>query len=227
MERQKITVSVLDDNVFFALGLIGVLEHCFALGSEIVVLDAKNAWRADYVFITIAVGKLLVFTKKTTTILLDGNRVLFNDCTARNSLFYFSGHVATREKADFLYVALRHILQGHYDVKKIHRDDFPEWQVLSPRESQVMECLARARRIKEIAGELNITTKTVGQHKKNAMRKLGIKRHHELCRWLRHYKLFIGEGKPREHSYDKAELFLQSVGFPVPFGAESNAVERV
>lgn len=53
---------------------------------------------------------------------------------------------------------------------------------LSPRELQVMKCLAQGRSVTEIAAELLISDKTVSTHKMRLMRKMNLRSNAELVR---------------------------------------------
>jgi DNA-binding NarL/FixJ family response regulator len=55
--------------------------------------------------------------------------------------------------------------------------------ILSDRESQVLQLVAEGRSTKEIAGELNITSKTVDTHRQHIMDKLGIRTIAELTKY--------------------------------------------
>jgi DNA-binding NarL/FixJ family response regulator len=59
--------------------------------------------------------------------------------------------------------------------KSIYEDRFVIKQKLTPREQEVLELITEAKNNKEIAKELFISDQTVGVHRKNIMRKLGVK----------------------------------------------------
>jgi DNA-binding NarL/FixJ family response regulator len=54
---------------------------------------------------------------------------------------------------------------------------------LSPREREVLACVARGHTNREIAEELFISPRTVENHVRNTMAKLHLERRHELIRW--------------------------------------------
>lgn len=60
---------------------------------------------------------------------------------------------------------------------------------LSEREFEIMLLLARGRSVKEIAGELFISEKTVGTHRAKIMNKMGIKKNSELIIYAMNNKL--------------------------------------
>src|SRR4051794_36619105 len=63
------------------------------------------------------------------------------------------------------------------------RRDGGEFDVLTPRELQVLKLIAEARTSKEIAQELVISVKTVERHRQNILEKLGMSDRVELTRY--------------------------------------------
>ncbi len=59
--------------------------------------------------------------------------------------------------------------------KSLYEDRFLIRQKLTRREQEVLELIAQAKNNKEIADELFISDQTVGVHRKNIMRKLGVR----------------------------------------------------
>jgi len=59
--------------------------------------------------------------------------------------------------------------------KSIYEDRFVIKQKLTKREHEVLELITQAKNNKEIAKELFISDQTVGVHRKNIMRKLGVR----------------------------------------------------
>jgi DNA-binding NarL/FixJ family response regulator len=65
----------------------------------------------------------------------------------------------------------------------------PELDLLTPREREVMQHLARGYTYKEIARRLEISVKTVETHTSAVLRKLQLSSRHELARWASERKL--------------------------------------
>ena len=63
------------------------------------------------------------------------------------------------------------------------RRDEPAFEILTPRELQVLKLIAEARSSKEIAAELVISVKTVERHRQNILDKLGMSDRVELTRY--------------------------------------------
>jgi DNA-binding NarL/FixJ family response regulator len=60
-------------------------------------------------------------------------------------------------------------------IKSGYEDRFVIKQKLTTREHEVLELITQAKNNKEIAKELFISDQTVGVHRKNIMRKLGVR----------------------------------------------------
>jgi DNA-binding NarL/FixJ family response regulator len=65
----------------------------------------------------------------------------------------------------------------------------PELDLLTPREREVLQHLARGYMYKEIAAQLGISAKTVEAHVSAVLRKLQLSSRHELSRWAAHRRL--------------------------------------
>ena len=65
----------------------------------------------------------------------------------------------------------------------------PELDLLTPREREVMQHLARGYTYKEIARRLDISIKTVETHTSAVLRKLQLSSRHELARWATERRL--------------------------------------
>lgn len=68
----------------------------------------------------------------------------------------------------------------------------PELDLLTPREREVLQHIARGYMYKEIAAQLGISAKTVEAHVSAVLRKLQLSSRHELSRWASQRRL-VGE----------------------------------
>ena len=59
----------------------------------------------------------------------------------------------------------------------------PEFDLLTTREREVLQLIARGYRYKEIAARLHLSVKTVESHVSAVLRKLQLSSRHELTRW--------------------------------------------
>jgi DNA-binding NarL/FixJ family response regulator len=70
-----------------------------------------------------------------------------------------------------------------------HAQVDPELDLLTPREREVLQHIARGFMYKEIAARLGISPKTVEAHVSAVLRKLQLSSRHELSRWAVHRRL--------------------------------------
>lgn len=61
--------------------------------------------------------------------------------------------------------------------------NFTDRDILTPRERETLQLLAEGRKTREIAGDLNVSVKTVETHRKNIMDKLDVRSIAELTRY--------------------------------------------
>jgi len=74
------------------------------------------------------------------------------------------------------------------------READAELDVLTPREREVLQHIARGYMYKEIAHRLSISAKTVEAHVSSVLRKLQLSSRHELSRWATERKLLDETG---------------------------------
>jgi len=108
-----------------------------------------------------------------------------------------SGYVLKDSPAPQLAAAVRDVNRGgsYLSPKMLSQlvDDFrsrvksnirtPRFSTLTPREREVLKLLAEGNSVKEIAGDLNLSVKTVEAHKFNLMRKLDIHNKAQLVQY--------------------------------------------
>jgi len=87
----------------------------------------------------------------------------------------------TMRGQSFLYPsAVTTIMRDYLERDASHREEF---EILTPRELQVLKLIAEAHTSKEIAAELVISVKTVERHRQNILDKLGMSDRVELTRY--------------------------------------------
>ena len=106
-----------------------------------------------------------------------------------------SGYVLKSDADHDLVDACRRTMQGHSflypsavaslvrDYVDRGRSGLDEFEILTPRELQVLKLIAEAHTSKEIAAELVISIKTVERHRQNILDKLGMSDRVELTRY--------------------------------------------
>lgn len=161
------TIAIVTPCVAAAIGLRHILQSYFDTEAEVFgnarSLLAARPERFDAYFVTpeacIAAIDLLMPRKAKVALLLDGN-------TAANNLFASIDISSTEEE-----------LIDAIDtcIEKIGKTVAPAPGELTPRETDVLRCIARGMINKEIADSLNISINTVLTHRKNITAKLGIK----------------------------------------------------
>lgn len=77
---------------------------------------------------------------------------------------------------------------------EFHRGgDRPRHELLSDRELQVFQLTATGKSVKEIAGELSLSGKTISTFRSRVFEKLGVKNDVELVRYAQEHRLMPGE----------------------------------
>jgi two-component system, NarL family, response regulator NreC len=108
-----------------------------------------------------------------------------------------SGYVLKDSPAAQLVTAVRDVYRGgsYLSPRMLSQlvDDFrsrvksanrlPRFATLTPREKEVLKMLAEGNSVKEVAGQLNLSVKTVEAHKFNLMRKLDIHNKAQLVQY--------------------------------------------
>jgi DNA-binding NarL/FixJ family response regulator len=83
-----------------------------------------------------------------------------------------------------------------YARKAISAPSAEAYEQLTAREREVLRHTADGRSCTEIAGRLFISSRTVENHRANAMRKLGVRNQKELVRYATQLQALVGELEP-------------------------------
>ncbi len=108
---------------------------------------------------------------------------------------FFEGLLEVMEGNTFLGKGLRITPANNFGGIKLDRkpssyeDRFLIKQKLTSREHEVLELITQAKNNKEIAKELYISDQTVGVHRKNIMRKLGVRNTINLIKFAMEHQL--------------------------------------
>ena len=104
-----------------------------------------------------------------------------------------SGYLLKRSAASELITAIREVMQGRSYVTPLvteglvgsllHVHERSSAHELTPRQREILQLLAEGRSMKEVAGVLNVTPKTVAFHKYRMMEQLKVKSTAELIRY--------------------------------------------
>jgi DNA-binding NarL/FixJ family response regulator len=201
--KRRTKVLLADDHAMVAEGLATLLKNDFELvgtvnnGSELI--DRARQFKPDVIVADIAMpvmGGLEALRRLKTT--KSGAKIIFLTMHADAQLATealragASGYVLKNSAGEELITAIEEVVQGRtYLTPLITKDVIsnltertPEQEArLTPRQREVLRLIAAGRRMKEIAFELGLSTRTVETHKYEMMRALGAESTAELVRY--------------------------------------------
>ena len=193
-----IKIALFDENRYFSAGWQEALAlHFSTYGKRTLLLDAQQVHEADLVFCYFPPGVQSCFCH------------FFEAQTAGRKTLYFS--LRTPEGRHKRTVGTRCSLEAgviYHDTPLVsalyqvsaeleRRGKWPgrpgcgmncvcQHRGLTLREQEIMRCMTREMGVTQIARMLDISVKTVSNHKMSVMRKMGFRRNAELYGWLRH-----------------------------------------
>ncbi|HEX7333878.1 MAG TPA: response regulator transcription factor [Pyrinomonadaceae bacterium] len=199
MKRTRLLIA--DDHVMFAQGLESLLGDEFDLlgtagnGEELV--EATLRLRPDVILVDISMPVLNGFDA-VRRIRAGGiaTKVIFltmhDDATLLAEAFRCgaSGYILKQAAGEELANAIREVAHGNNYVSPLITDlpDEPlpiqtQKTTITPRQREVLELIGRGLTMKEIASQLNISTRTAESHKYEMMQALGVDSTAELIRY--------------------------------------------
>ena len=198
---KRIRLLIADDHVMFAQGLESLLREEFELvgaagnGEELVEMTLRL--EPDVVLVDISMPVMNGFDavrgiRKSSS----EARIIFltmhDDATLLSEAFRCgaSGYVLKQAAGEELVNAIREVAQGNNYVSPL-LTDLPDQPVMlrtqkttiTPRQREVLELISRGLTMKEIASQLNISTRTAESHKYEMMQTLGVETTAELIRY--------------------------------------------
>ncbi len=108
------------------------------------------------------------------------------------------GYVTKNVEKKTLVQAIHTIIKGEYYISENLPDEIQAWfdnepiateQILTRREKEILQLIAKGRTSLEIAKQLKISRFTIDTHRKNIHKKLGIKSNTGLVNYALKYKL--------------------------------------
>jgi DNA-binding NarL/FixJ family response regulator len=198
---KRIRLVLADDHVMFAQGIESLLQDEFELlgraenGQELV--DATLRWRPDIILVDIsmpvlngfdAVRKIKEHDYVPKIIFL----TMHDDATLLAEAFRCgaSGYILKQAAGEDLVTAIREVAEGRNYVSPLVTNRPAEPFVdrtlkttITPRQREVLELIGRGLTMKEIAAQLNISTRTAESHKYEMMQALGVETTMELIRY--------------------------------------------
>lgn len=190
--KKIITVSILDTNRFFALGIQHIVVAYFQLrGQKVFFVSAENAARADVVFWAThrdypaqlcqlklpATARMPVFIIVRTE---KEQKTLGHFCVCEH------GSLWRRARPHVLLTLLNKELEARKTpvVLMTSSSCCPDVS-LTAREQQVMKYMKWEMAPVSLSHYLKISPKSISAYKRSVMRKLGFERNEELYHWLR------------------------------------------
>ncbi|MEN3329765.1 MAG: hypothetical protein V7638_4572 [Acidobacteriota bacterium] len=199
MTRTRLVVA--DDHVMFAQGLESLLRDEFELlgtarnGEELV--EATMRLAPDVILVDISMPVLNGFDAvRRITEKGSAAKIIFltmhDDATLLAEAFRCgaSGYVLKQAAGEELVTAIREVAEGKTYVSPLVTNRPAELLTLqtqkttiTPRQREVLELISRGLTMKEIASQLNISTRTAESHKYEMMQTLGVETTAELIRY--------------------------------------------
>ncbi len=206
----KIRILLADDHTLFRQGVKTLLtaeadmEVVGEASDGISAADRAADLKPDVVLMDIGMpGPSSFETTRSIKRNRPETRVLFltmyddEDYLVESMQVGASGYVLKDSPATQLVAAVRDVCRGgsYLSPRMLSQlvDDFrtrvkttdrmPRFATLTPREKEVLKMLAEGNSVKEVAGQLNLSVKTVEAHKFNLMRKLDIHNKAQLVQY--------------------------------------------
>jgi DNA-binding NarL/FixJ family response regulator len=196
----RIRLLIADDHVMFAQGLESLLRDEFDLlgtaenGEELI--EATLRLSPDVILVDISMPLLNGFDA-VRRIRESGSetRIIFltmhDDATLLSEAFRCgaSGYILKQSAGEELVNAIREVAQGNNYVSPLVNDLpevltlHPQKTTITPRQREVLELISRGLTMKEIASQLNISTRTAESHKYEMMQTLRVQTTAELIRY--------------------------------------------
>jgi DNA-binding NarL/FixJ family response regulator len=199
MKRTRLLVA--DDHVMFAQGLESLLRDEFQLlgtagnGEELV--EATKRLQPDVILVDISMPVLNGFDAvRQITESGTNAKIIFltmhDDATLVSEAFRCgaSGYILKHAAGEELVNAIREVAQGNNYVSPLVTNLPAESSMvhtqkttITPRQREVLKLISRGLTMKEIASELNISTRTAETHKYEMMQTLGVETTADLIRY--------------------------------------------
>jgi DNA-binding NarL/FixJ family response regulator len=197
----RVRLLIADDHVMFAQGLESLLREEFELlgtagnGEELV--EATLRLNPDVILVDISMPLLNGFDAvRRIRESGSGTRIIFltmhDDATLLSEAFHCgaSGYILKQAAGEELVNAIREVADGKNYVSPLLSGlptelltFHPQKTTITPRQREVLELISRGLTMKEIASQLNISTRTAESHKYEMMQSLGVQTTAELIRY--------------------------------------------
>lgn len=196
------TILIADDHKMFAQGLAGLLEDEFDLVGSVengqALLDEALRLKPDLIIVDISMPVLngLDAVRRLSQNNI-GSKVVFLTMHADTRLLREAfqcggvGYVLKQSAGEELLFALRQVMSGQIYMspsieKEVNTETTPDEKQhfnLTPRQREVLQLLCSGYTMKEIANQLNISTRTAETYKYQIMEGLGVESTAELIQY--------------------------------------------
>lgn len=173
--------------------VVGAVENGRAL------LDSARELRPDVVVVDISMPLLNgLDAGRQLKQMLPGARLIFltmdedPDLVAEALRIGASGYLLKNSAASELVLAIREAMDGKTYVTPRAAERMGHARLgdgLTPRQREVLQLLAEGHSMKEVAGILNVTPRTVAFHKYRLMEELGLKTNADLVQYAVRHKI--------------------------------------
>jgi DNA-binding NarL/FixJ family response regulator len=197
--EKKIRLGIFDDHAFFVKGLTDFLDKHKDLISVLFIahtredllkqleLQLPDVMLMDVLAPDVTGLELYVETlKKHKTLRILSYTSLRSVILVENLLeLGVKGYVNKNQPPEDLLQGIRDVGAGLITVPHIYKDLIPEGQrtvknIFTEREFEIMQLLAKGDKAEKIAGELNVSLRTIENLKATLFKKLGVKSAAEL-----------------------------------------------
>jgi DNA-binding NarL/FixJ family response regulator len=206
------TVLLADDHAIVTDGLSRILKEAAfdvvgAVRDGELLLDAARRLRPDVIITDLAMPRLsgLEVLSRLKRERLESKVILLTmhhdaEVAADAIRAGASGFLLKESAGDELIAAVRHVLDGGvYITPAVTKDVMTRMAGLSkstepqltPRQRDILRLIVKGQRMKEIAANLGLSTRTVEGHKYEMMETLGVTSTAELVRYALDRRLFL------------------------------------
>jgi DNA-binding NarL/FixJ family response regulator len=206
------TVLLADDHAIVTDGLSRILKEAAfdvvgAVRDGELLLDAARRLRPDVIITDLAMPRLsgLEVLSRLKRERLESKVILLTmhhdaEVAADAIRAGASGFLLKESAGDELIAAVRHVLDGRvYITPAVTKDVMtrmagsskPTEPQLTPRQRDILRLIVKGQRMKEIAANLGLSTRTVEGHKYEMMETLGVTSTAELVRYALDRRLFL------------------------------------
>ncbi|MBU1565492.1 MAG: response regulator transcription factor [Proteobacteria bacterium] len=208
MEQKSMSIIIVEDHPIFRMGMKEMIEHepdmcvCGEAGDVASALKLIREQKPDLVVVDLSlkgsngldlVKEIAEHHKPTLSLVLSMHDEALH--AERCILAGAKGYIMKQEASESVVLAIRRIMAGHIHVSpRIMSHILNSFQKqpdlvnesplkrITDREFEIFQLIGRGMSPKQIAGQLNISVKTIGTYRERIKEKLGLNSAGELVR---------------------------------------------